>query len=119
MPRRILTIVALVAAVSGCEATVGGAGETARGEPVVGEVYVNFATGEESFTISSVRGWTCEGVLTEEQKLTVSSVISVPLKCDRGLRGTSIVSVDRVRGVANANFRLSNGVIGNVRFGGA
>jgi hypothetical protein len=103
--------------ISGCEVTRGGAGQTTAGEPIVGQVWQNNQL-QQGFTISSVNGWQCQGVLTNEQKNNVTtSVIQVPITCNNGVTGTSLVSIDRLKGEADINFKLSNGVAGNVEIG--
>lgn len=102
---------------SGCEATRGGAGQTTTGQPVVAEIKQD-ANLQQSFTITSVDGWQCTGVLTKEQRNNITaSVITVPLTCNTGANGTSLVSIDRMRGKLDINFRLSNGTVGNAKIG--
>jgi hypothetical protein len=87
------------------------------GEPVVAEIRQD-ANLQQSFTITSVVGWQCTGVLTSRQRdNAVDSVIQVPLTCNNGATGTSLLSIDRWKGTANINFRLSNGTIGNATIG--
>ena len=110
-----LTVATLI--LSACEVTRGGSGTTTSGEPVVAEVRQNSSL-QQSFTITSVVGWQCTGVLTSQQRNNaVASVIEVPLTCNNGVTGTSLVSVDRWKGTADINFRLSNGTIGSATIG--
>lgn len=90
---------------------------TTSGDPVVAEIRQDSDL-RQSVKITSVRGWGCEGYLTKEQRNnTVDSVIQVPLKCSNGVTGSSLVSIDRVKGEADINFRLSNGIVGNAEIG--
>lgn len=106
-----------IVSLAGCEATRGGAGQTTTGQPVVAEIRQD-ANLQQSFTITSVSGWQCKGVLTKEQRNDhTKSVLTVPLTCNNGVRGTSLVSIDRFRGQLDINFRLANGTTGNVEVG--
>ena len=115
--KSVLLCVAVLAIVAGCAVTRGGSGTTSKGEPVIGEIWQNDKL-DQGFTISSVRGWSCTGQLSDKQrKETVKSTAKVPMTCDNGWTGTGLISVDRLSGKANINFRLSNGTIGNVKIG--
>lgn len=101
----------------GCEMSRGGGGMTTTGEPVVAEIRQGNDL-RQSVSITSVNGWQCIGYLTPEQRNnTVDSVIQVPLECSNGVTGTSLVSVDRLKGEADINFRLSDGTVGNAEIG--
>jgi hypothetical protein len=106
-----------VLALAGCEASRGGAGQTTTGQPVVAEIRQD-SNLQQSFTITSVSGWQCAGILTSEQRNNfTSSVITVPLACNTGMSGTSLVAIDRVRGKLDINFRLKDGTVGNAKIG--
>lgn len=117
MQTQYLLVLLATLVVSGCEATRGGGGMTTAGEPIVAEIRQGNDL-RQSVSIRSVQGWQCLGYLTNKQRNNiVDSVIQVPLKCSNGVTGTSLVSVDRLRGKANINFKLSNGVVGNAKIG--
>lgn len=110
-------IICVTFAVAGCEVTRGGAGQTTTGQPVVAEIRQD-SNLQQSFTITSVAGWQCTGVLTNEQRNdATSSVFSVPLTCNTGVSGTSLVAIDRMRGALDINFRLADGTVGNAKIG--
>ena len=90
---------------------------TTTGDPVVAEIRQDNDL-RQSISITSIDGWQCVGYLTSEQRNeTVKSVIQVPLKCNNGATGTSLVSVDRLKGKADINFKLSSGIKGNAKIG--
>lgn len=114
---RNVCLLIFVLCLSSCASTRGGSGQTTDGDPVVLEIRRDNDL-SESFVISSVRGWSCIGVLTDEQvNETLRSVIRVPLKCNNGETGTSLISLDRFAGSADFNFRLSDGTTGNAKIG--
>ncbi len=116
MKNRLLVTAMIISAsvLSACEASRGGAGQTTAGEPVVGEVWQNNSL-EQGFTITSVNGWQCTGKLTSTQRNSAAnSVITVPLTCSGGVTGTSLIAIDRWKGEADINFRLSNGKVGHL-----
>ncbi|GAB5434813.1 MAG: hypothetical protein EpisKO_41830 [Epibacterium sp.] len=85
---------------------------------MVAEVRLDTATGAQSFTITSIAGWSCIGRLSKEQERdTTNSVFQVPLICNNGTSGSSIISLDRFKGSADINFRLANGTVGNAKIG--
>ena len=90
---------------------------TTSGEPVVADFRQDNDL-RQSVSIRSVEGWQCIGYLTTEQRNNfVDSIIEVPLQCTNGATGKSLVSIDRLRGKADVNFKLSNGVVGNAKIG--
>lgn len=107
----------MLISISACEATRGGAGQLTNGDPIVGELWQDNNL-NQGFTISSVSGWQCKGQLTKEQRNdAVSSIFPVPVTCSNGWTGSSLVSLDRAKGSANINFKLSNGATGSVEIG--
>lgn len=106
-----------VVTVTGCEVTRGGAGITTSGKPIVVEIRQD-SNLRQSVSLRSVEGWNCVGYLTNEQRDNeVDSVIEVPLQCNGGITGNSLISVDRMLAKATINFSLSNGVVGTAEIG--
>ena len=111
---KYLLAISACVAVSACEASRGGAGQTTRGEPLVAEIWQNENL-QQGYTITSINGWSCQGILSKEQRNDITkSVVAVPLTCSNGVTGKSLVSVDRLKGEVDINFRLSNGKVGSV-----
>ena len=118
MFRKSVLCIAALSVLAACEATRGGGGAMTDGQPIIGEIFMSGGT--QGVKITSVDGWSCTGNLTPAQvRDTVSSVFPVPIACTNGASGNALVSVDRLTGDADINFRLSNGRAGSVQIGRA
>jgi hypothetical protein len=118
MSRKAILCATMLVALSACEATRGGGGMMTDGEPIIGELFLSGGT--QGIKVTSVDGWSCTGTLTPAQaRDAVASVFQVPLSCTNSASGNALVSIDRLTGDADINFRLSNGKSGSVQIGRA
>lgn len=100
---------------TGCAGTISGSGVTNRNETVTG-VAVTDGRVNESFEYISNTGWTCRGVLTEQQARQVGGSVTVPLTCSDGRTGTSVLTAQMWQGQLTGQFSLSDGTTGTVIF---
>jgi hypothetical protein len=108
--------VGAVLVLAACEPIpVGGAGQTTRGEAIVGEAIVDPLGNENRLIIRSPRGWVCDSTFPSNHgRNSGSANRTVPLTCNNGARGNAIMSIGNFGNRLTVAFSLSNGESGNL-----
>lgn len=105
--------------VSACAQATGGAGTTASGTPLAGQIFVDPAAGENRVDITSPGGWTCSSVFGRAETVPnrPSMTRTVPLTCSNGATGQLVLTGNQFQQQIVGSFSLSNGESGQVTFG--
>jgi hypothetical protein len=112
---RTLTILASVAALSGCAMQIGGSGQTTRGAPLVSRL--DFASDLVTLTatIQSPEGWACSATLRDGEGTGRGVTKSAPMTCTNGATGNSVWVIQNHPTDITITFALNNGEKGSVR----
>ena len=116
---RIILAISAALALSACAQATGGAGTTARGEPLAGQIFVDPAAGTNRVDITSPGRWTCSSQFgrAENTPNNPSMTRTVPLTCSNGATGQLVLTGNQFQQQIVGSFRLSNGESGQVTFG--
>jgi hypothetical protein len=116
-----LAIVAILAALtSACvPMATGGAGTTASGLPIAGELMRDPASQTFTMSVVSPAGWACSSnfPFVAYNPQNPSMIRTVPLACNNGASGQMVLTGNQFQNQMVGSFQLSNGERGQVTFG--